>query len=69
MDDTGAVAEAWDRDYDGGRYQDDPPLPFVEDIISAAKRLTLLGEAGLYIGSGNGRPRQPGREWPLCLPS
>ncbi len=59
MDDTGAVAEAWDRDYEGGRYRNDPPLPFVEDLITAAKRLSLLGEAGLYIGCGNGRNYGP----------
>jgi len=42
-----------------GRYRRESPIPFVRDIIDAARR-TGLGEAeGLYIGCGNGRNYLP----------
>ena len=42
-----------------GRYRDDPPLPFVADILAAAREHDLLGAAGVYIGCGNGRNYLP----------
>jgi Methyltransferase domain len=53
------AAAAWDREYAVGRYQDEPPLPFVADILAAAAEQDLLGTPGLYIGCGNGRNYLP----------
>lgn len=54
-----AVAQAWDGEYAGGRYRNEPPLPFVGDILAAAREHDLLGGDGLYIGCGNGRNYLP----------
>src|SRR3954463_3980512 len=53
------VAAAWDREYERGRYVDEAPVPFVDRIISSARRARLVGEPGLYIGCGNGRNYVP----------
>lgn len=50
-----SAADAWDREYGGGRYRDEPPVAFVDDIIASVRRHGLLGSPGLYIGCGNGR--------------
>ena len=55
---TGAAA-AWDVEYAAGRYRDEQPLPFVGDILAAARAQRLLGEVGLYVGCGNGRNYLP----------
>jgi Methyltransferase domain len=52
--DRGAEA-AWDREYELGRYRDEPPLAFVEDIVIAARSLGPGPASGLYVGCGNGR--------------
>jgi SAM-dependent methyltransferase len=44
---------AWDAEYATGRYLDEPPVPFVEDIVVAARVVGLT--RGLYVGCGNGR--------------
>jgi SAM-dependent methyltransferase len=51
------TAAAWDDEYARGRYRHDPPVPFVADILTAARvhRLT----SGLYVGCGNGRNYLP----------
>jgi len=49
------VAAAWDREYAAGRYADDPPVPFVRDIIASATRAGVLHRPGVDIGCGNGR--------------
>jgi hypothetical protein len=54
-----AAAAAWDREYAGGRYLAEPPLPFVADIVAAARTHNLSAEQGLYIGCGNGRNYLP----------
>jgi hypothetical protein len=54
-----AAAQAWDVEYAAGRYRDEPPLPFVADIVAAAREHDLLGAEGLYIGCGNGRNYLP----------
>jgi SAM-dependent methyltransferase len=48
-----AVTRAWDAEYVAGRYQDEPPVAFVDDIVAAARSFGV--ESGLYIGCGNGR--------------
>lgn len=40
-----------------GRYQDEPPVPFVNDIVAAARTADVA--CGLYIGCGNGRNYLP----------
>jgi hypothetical protein len=52
-------AEAWDAEYAAGRYREEPPLPFVADVLSAAREHDLLGAEGLYVGCGNGRNYLP----------
>jgi Methyltransferase domain len=53
------AAQAWDVEYDAGRYRAEPPLPFVADILGAALDHDLIGETGIYIGCGNGRNYLP----------
>jgi hypothetical protein len=52
-------AEAWNAEYRAGRYHDEPPLPFVDEILDAARAQHLLGATGLYVGCGNGRNYAP----------
>jgi SAM-dependent methyltransferase len=53
------TARAWDVEYDAGRYHDQPPLPFVADVLAVAREQDLIGRDGLYIGCGNGRNYLP----------
>lgn len=52
-----AVALAWDAEYANGRYRGEPPLPFVNDILAAARERGLA--EGVYVGCGNGRNYVP----------
>ncbi len=52
---TDAAARAWDIEYAAGRYREEPPLPFVADIVAAARAHGAIGRDGVYIGCGNGR--------------
>lgn len=54
MDEMNAAA-SWDAEYARGRYIGDPLVPFVWNIIEAARRLDASPVRGLYIGCGNGR--------------
>ncbi|HUN32725.1 MAG TPA: class I SAM-dependent methyltransferase [Trebonia sp.] len=47
------AARSWDAEYASGRYAGDPPVGFVDDIITAAGEAGI--SRGLYIGCGNGR--------------
>lgn len=49
------VATAWNAEYARGRYADEPPVPFVGDILATADACGLRGARGLYVGCGNGR--------------
>lgn len=53
--DVGRIdAEAsWEAEYQRGRYQGEPPVPFIDDILRAARSYGLT--QGLYVGCGNGR--------------
>ncbi|MEU8003965.1 class I SAM-dependent methyltransferase [Catellatospora sp. NPDC049111] len=51
------AAELWNAEYLAGRYLDDPPVGFVDDIVAAAGRCRL--RRGVYIGCGNGRNLLP----------
>jgi SAM-dependent methyltransferase len=54
------TALRWDAEYRRGRYVDEPPLPFVDDIVTALDRAPALrAGAGLYVGCGNGRNYLP----------
>jgi trans-aconitate methyltransferase len=53
------VAAAWNAEYASGRYTGEPPVPFVYDIVAAAREARVAGEEGLYIGCGNGRNYVP----------
>jgi hypothetical protein len=57
--DAATVESRWDDEYRGGRYEGEPPVPFVQDIIEAARRHRPPNEVGLYIGCGNGRNYVP----------
>ena len=52
---TTAVSQAWDAEYARGRYLDEAPVPFVDDILTACQETGLAGARCLYIGCGNGR--------------
>lgn len=54
-----AAAQAWDVEYDAGRYREEPPLLFVADILAASRDHDLIAETGIYIGCGNGRNYLP----------
>lgn len=47
------IAESWDAEYEVGRFENEPPLAFTQDILAASKEAGLA--RGLYIGCGNGR--------------
>lgn len=49
------IEAAWDAEYAAGRYQDDQPVRFVDDILEAVRRAGLGGAPGVYVGCGNGR--------------
>jgi SAM-dependent methyltransferase len=54
------TALRWDAEYRRGRYVDEPPLPFVGDIVAALAAAPALRDGvGLYIGCGNGRNYLP----------
>lgn len=52
------VGEAWNEEYRTGRYRDEPPVGFVDDILHAVAT-THIAPKGLYIGCGNGRNYLP----------
>lgn len=54
---SGNVARSWDAEYTAGRYREDAPVGFVDDIIAAAADHQV--RRGLYIGCGNGRNLVP----------
>lgn len=51
------AADAWDQEYRRGRYHDEPPVAFVEEILAAARKADI--DSGLYVGCGNGRNLLP----------
>jgi SAM-dependent methyltransferase len=54
------TARRWDDEYRQGRYDAEPPLPFVGDILSCLKaHPRAMGGPGLYVGCGNGRNYLP----------
>ena len=53
------VSARWDAEYRAGRYADDPPLPFTDEIVATLRGGLLATSTGLYIGCGNGRNYLP----------
>lgn len=54
------AALRWDAEYRGGRYADEPPLPFVLKILAALDDDPAARDGfGLYVGCGNGRNYLP----------
>jgi SAM-dependent methyltransferase len=54
------TALRWDAEYRRGRYADDAPLPFVDDILATLDDEPALRDGiGLYVGCGNGRNYLP----------
>jgi SAM-dependent methyltransferase len=54
------VATRWDAEYRAGRYDAEPPLPFVDQIRSTLRaHPAALAGVGLYVGCGNGRNYLP----------
>jgi SAM-dependent methyltransferase len=54
-----SIAASWDAEYRNGRYVGEPPVPFVEEIVAAARARGLGAATGLYLGCGNGRNYLP----------
>ncbi len=54
------AAQRWDTEYRHGRYVDEPPVPFVDTILTVLDRYPSCRQGtGLYIGCGNGRNYLP----------
>jgi SAM-dependent methyltransferase len=53
------IARSWDAEFASGRYEGEPPVLFVQDILRAVADAGLQHSAGLYIGCGNGRNYLP----------
>ena len=49
------IARCWDAEYESGRYEGEPPIPFTHTILNALRERGLSGARGLYVGCGNGR--------------
>ena len=57
--DQNLASARWDHLYRNGRYADEPPVLFVNRILSVLDASSLRLSAGLYIGCGNGRNYLP----------
>jgi SAM-dependent methyltransferase len=53
------AAGSWDAEYRAGRYADEGPIAFVQDILRCANAVEPPPGRGLYIGCGNGRNYLP----------
>ncbi len=54
------TAQRWDTEYRNGRYIDEPPLPFVNTILTTLDQYPSCRQGtGLYVGCGNGRNYLP----------
>ncbi len=50
-------AACWDAEYRAGRYSNEPPVAFAQDVVAAARQAGVA--RGLYVGCGNGRNYLP----------
>jgi Methyltransferase domain len=53
------VERAWDTAYEAGRYEQEQPVGFVHDVLTAVATEGLTDTVGVYIGCGNGRNYTP----------
>lgn len=53
------TAARWDAEYRNQRYADEPPLPFVQQIVQTLRDASADAGTGLYIGCGTGRNYLP----------
>ncbi len=53
------IAQCWDREYESGRYEAEPPVPFVRVIIGELRKRGQTGGRGVYVGCGSGRNYAP----------
>src|SRR5262245_64944694 len=60
MGSGGEVGASWDAEYRRGRYAGEPPVAFVNTILTLLRaEPALWGGRGLYVGCGNGRNYLP----------
>lgn len=60
MGSTGDVGASWDAEYRRGRYAGEPPIAFVETILTLLRSEPARWTGrGLYVGCGNGRNYLP----------
>lgn len=55
MSATGHGVGYWNHRYDGGGYEGEPPIPFVDEIAETVKAELGADAQGLYVGCGDGR--------------
>lgn len=55
----GLAPQQWDKVYREGKYQGDPSIAFVDDILHKLSKEQLFQGRGLYVGCGNGRNYVP----------
>ena len=53
--DRALASSRWDAEYRNGRYSEEPPVPFVDRIITTLEADPTWQSSGLYVGCGNGR--------------
>ena len=56
---SAGIARSWDAEYESGRYEGEPPVPFTDTITSTLRVSGWTGGRGLYVGCGNGRNYAP----------
>ena len=50
------IADVWDKEYRGKRYEGESPLEFVKEIVAELeKKPEIYHSRGIYVGCGNGR--------------
>ncbi|HLF54476.1 MAG TPA: methyltransferase domain-containing protein [Candidatus Nanoarchaeia archaeon] len=54
------LSQRWDAEYETGKYAHEPPVNFVNTILSTLERFPEIKNGrGLYVGCGNGRNYLP----------
>jgi predicted TPR repeat methyltransferase len=56
---TNIAISNWDRAYKDGKYDQEAPVLFIKDIVTAIKKQKLENKLGFYPGCGNGRNSIP----------
>jgi len=53
------ATQRWNQEYLTGKYEGEPAITFVGDILATLENNNELGGNGLYVGCGNGRNYLP----------